>query len=426
MKKFFKVSLALVMSLLMAVGVFAGCKAVVTDYYVGKVGNIDIMASAFYNQCATYANMYSYYGLSADNYMDEIKETVFESMVDQYLPVYHANKAGIKLDEADEAIIQEKLAEYVDSTLASYASQVDSSITDEAAIREAEMALFVADLEEGGYTYDSYINEKMYKEYADSRLAEKMYDKVIADANINITEEDARKWFDEELAAEKENFAQTPESYYTMYSSYISTKNSTDEATANSAIPPLTVPEGYYFVTHILVMNAEEGEEKDVEAIVAEIEAEIATLPETATAEEKIAKFNELIEKYNEDPGLDSEPYKTEGYLMHESLNNDSTTTYDPAFYEAALDLENMGDISAPVEGENGTHIIIRLNDVEVKDVDFASVKDAITENVKVEQENTVYEEQLAAWRETTKIVKNESRIAALNIVTTTSTGLDE
>ncbi|MBQ9832376.1 MAG: hypothetical protein IJO48_01445, partial [Clostridia bacterium] len=180
MKKFFKVSLALVMSLLMAVGVFAGCKAVVTDYYVGKVGNIDIMASAFYNQCATYANMYSYYGLSADNYMDEIKETVFESMVDQYLPVYHANKAGIKLDEADEAIIQEKLAEYVDSTLASYASQVDSSITDEAAIREAEMALFVADLEEGGYTYDSYINEKMYKEYADSRLAEKMYDKVIA------------------------------------------------------------------------------------------------------------------------------------------------------------------------------------------------------------------------------------------------------
>ncbi|MBQ9832377.1 MAG: peptidylprolyl isomerase, partial [Clostridia bacterium] len=228
------------------------------------------------------------------------------------------------------------------------------------------------------------------------------------------------------LAAEKENFAQTPESYYTMYSSYISTKNSTDEATANSAIPPLTVPEGYYFVTHILVMNAEEGEEKDVEAIVAEIEAEIATLPETATAEEKIAKFNELIEKYNEDPGLDSEPYKTEGYLMHESLNNDSTTTYDPAFYEAALDLENMGDISAPVEGENGTHIIIRLNDVEVKDVDFASVKDAITENVKVEQENTVYEEQLAAWRETTKIVKNESRIAALNIVTTTSTGLDE
>ncbi len=418
MKKFFKVSLALVMALLMAIGIFAGCNANMMDYPVGKVGDMEIMASVFYNQCASYAQMYTYYGLSADLYMDSIKEEVFNTMVDQYLPVYQAKKQGIKLDDADKAIVQENLDAYVEESLSSYKAQVDSSITDEAAIREAALELFKAAVEAGGqYTYDEYINEVMYEEYANSRLAEKLYEKVIADANIAITEEDVRKLYDEELETEKTAFADDAKSYYSYYSNYISAKNSEDEETQKTAVPPFVVPEGYYFVKHILVMNPEEGEEKDVDAIVAEIQAELEALPETATAEEKIAKFDELIEKYNEDPGLESEPYKTEGYLMHEALNTEESTTYDPAFYEAAIALEKEGDISEPVEGENGTHIIIRLGDVDsTKTVSFEEVKAALELNLNAQKENEAYEAALEKWRSETKITKNESRIKALNV----------
>lgn len=427
MKKFFKVSLALVMALLMAVGVFAGCNANMTDYPVGKVGDMDIMASVFYSQCASYAQMYSYYGLSAELYMDDIKETVFNTLVDQYLPVYQAKKQGITLDEADKAKVQENLDAFVEESLASYKAQVDSSITDEAAIREEALKLFKAAVEAGGqYTYDEYINEVMYEEYSNSRLAEKLYEKVIADANITITQDDVKKLYEEEIKAEKEAFEADPASYYTYYSNYISTKNSEDEETQKTAVKPVITPEGYYFVKHILVMKAEEGEEKDVDAIVAEIQAEIEAIPETATAEEKIAKFNELIEKYNEDPGMKNEPYKTEGYLMHEALNKEESKTYDQAFYDAAIALEKEGDISEPVKGENGTHIIIRLGDLDsTKEVSFDEVKEALELNLNAQMENDAYEKALEQWRKDTKITKNESRIKALNVTIPETLTLD-
>lgn len=418
MKKFLKVTLALVMAAIVAIGAFAGCSAVMKDYEVGTVGNMKIMASAYYNQCASYAQMYSYYGLSADLYMDDIKDTVFDQMVDQYLPIYQAKKQKIQLDENDKAIIQENLDAFVKESIASYKSQVDPSITDEAAITAEAEKLFKAAVEAGGqYKYDEYINKVMYTEYENVRLAEKLQEKVIADANINITEEDVRKLYDDELKAEKEQFAANPADYYSMYSSYISTMNGSDEEVKKTAVKPFIVPEGYYFVTHILVMNPAEGEEKDVDAIVAEIQAELAKLPETAAAEEKIAKFNELIEKYNEDPGLKNEPYKTEGYLMHEALNTEESTTYDPAFYDAAIALEKEGDISEPVKGQNGTHIIIRLGDVDsTTQVSFEEVSEALELNLKAQKEDEAYTAALAQWRAETKVTKNESRIKALNI----------
>lgn len=421
MKRFLKTFLATVMALLMAVGVLAGCKATMNDYPVGKVGDMDIMASVFYNQCSSYAQMYSYYGLSAELYMDDIKETVFNALVDQYLPIYHAKKAGIKLDAEDEKIVKENLDTFVKDSIESYKASVDASITDEAAIQAEAEKLFKETIEANGYKYDEYINKIMYEEYANARLSEKMYEKILADANIDITDDDVLAKFNEELEAEKTSFAESPANYYSYYSNYISSAYSEDEAQKKSAVPPLVIPEGYFYVKHILVMNPAEDEEKDVDSIVAEIQAELSNLAETATAEEKIAKFNELIEKYNEDPGMENEPYKTEGYLMHESLNTEESKTYDPPFYEAAMKLEKEGDISEPVEGENGTHIIIRLGDVDsTKTVEFEEVKEAIRLNLVAQAENEAYTTQIEKWKKETKITKNESRIAALNVVVST------
>ena len=71
------------------------------------------------------------------------------------------------------------------------------------------------------------------------------------------------------------------------------------------------------------------------------------------------ADFDSLIEKYNADPGMQNEPTATKGYAV--SANS---TTWDPAFTEGAMSIAEVGQISAPVYGQNGIHVIYYLSDI--------------------------------------------------------------
>lgn len=361
-----------------------GCNAVINNPVVAKVGDVEILYSQFANTYTTYQTYYSYglITLTGDDPEAELRQMVFDALIDSTIPIAQAHKEGIKLDEEGEKELAQKVQEQLDSALADFADEVDESITDEAAIKEAEKALFIEYLKDYDLNYDKYV--KLVEEQSRENL---LADKLIAQAtaSANVTEEDARAWYDKELASQQTSYAENPASYYDAW----------ENARYYDGVGPLMAPEGYFLVKHILVKNPAEGEEKDVDAIVAEIQAKLAAGED----------FDKLIEEYNEDTGASQDAYKN-GYLLSEAIAD----KYYPEFSAAALKLA-LGEISEPVKSEAGVHIIKKASQVDTTPVAFDAVKEKITSQLLTEKKDALYAEALETWRGGLKIVQYDARV---------------
>lgn len=375
------------LALVLVFAAFAGCSAKLNDPVVGKVGNIDIRFQTYYRVYVNNMYMQSIYGtydVSTDEAYRAFQDTVFDSIVNSLLPIYVAKQEGVTLTAEEEAEVQESLQQEIDSLYESYADDVDASITDEDEKRAEEEKLLFADLKANGLTYDKYI-KSIEDSLRDEAIANKYIESLLAE--VTVTDDDVQAYYDEQLAYYQERYEEDPANYFDDYSSFL-----------NGGSQPLVVPEGYNYYKHILVLDAEEGEDKDVDAIVAEIYAKI----------EAGEDFDALIEEYGEDPGMQNEPYKTEGYILSEANASD----YYEEFSAAALALENEGDITPEaVQSSKGKHIIKKCGPVEAKTVTLDEVKDTIREQVETERKNDLYQEYLAQWKEEVKIVKYYDRV---------------
>ena len=107
------------------------------------------------------------------------------------------------------------------------------------------------------------------------------------------------------------------------------------------------------------------------------------------------ADFDSLIEKYNADPGMTREPTATNGYAV-----SASSTVYDPAFTEGAMSIEAVGQISAPIYGKSGIHIIYYLSDITPGAVPFEDIADAVRSAALADKVAQTYNDQVAVWVE--------------------------
>ncbi|MCE5235360.1 MAG: peptidylprolyl isomerase [Clostridiaceae bacterium] len=374
-----------VVSLLMAaLMLVTGCSAVISNPVVGKVGDVEILYSQFSNLYSNYMTYYQYglITLTGDDPDAELKQMVFDALINSAIPVAQAHKEHIALDAEDEKQLAENVQAQLDAKLAEYADKVDESITDEAAIKEAEKELFIAYLKDYKLTYDAYA-KLVEQDERENMLAEKL--KAQAVASAAVTEEEVKAWYDEQLGLQQANYAQNPGDYYTDWQS----------AQSYGTVGPLVAPEGYFYVKHILVKNPAEGEEKDVDAIVAEIEEKLAAGED----------FDALIAQYNEDTGMTQEANKN-GYLLSEA-NADS---YYAEFSSAALALA-VGEVSAPVTSSAGVHIIKKVAAVDTTPITFDAIKEKATAQLLSEKQNKLYSEALETWRAGLTIVQYDARV---------------
>lgn len=405
----------------------------------------------------------SYYGVSLADYG---YDTVYKQLIAETLlqdAVLEAKATELGLDQLDD----ETMAGLTEEAAANFESYVTSvwdyfasdDLTDEE-IRED----CVAYLESMGYTEDALLESLI-----DNYVSEQLYNYITAD--VTVTEEDIQAAFDELVAEQEASFADdstyntsrnngdtivwNPEGYRmvrhvlikftddqaTRYSELqdtldtlneelealqtaaeeaaAATDESTTEATDETAAEATAeaTDEAAAETTGETAAEATEAPartEEEINAEIADVEAELTALYEELlpTAQEVIDAFNsgtsfsDLIDQYNEDPGMENEPTATNGYAV--SANS---TAWDPAFTEGAMSIESIGEISEPVYGQNGIHIIYYDSDIPAGAVDLETVRAEIEESALNTKLNDTYDNTLAEWVEAVNPVYHYDRL---------------
>ena len=366
---------------------------------------------------AYYSNqyyMYMMYGMiSAEDYFNMIIEDA-----SSVIYIYNAAiDAGVELNAEEQKEFDEQVDAQIEAIISQYQNDVDESITDEAQRREEAIKLLNADLERDGLDYDTFIvlsrnNLLMY------RITDKYYEKLRDE--LEVTEDDVTAYVNERLEKSDEV---TPTSFKDEFEAYAE----------GSGAYPVYVPDECFSVDHILLLFEEATDENG--GVVYDTESRKDT---EAELESKIAQcadyeaFLQLETEYGEDPGMDDEGYRENGYLMHPDFDN----LYFPGFAYAALNLYygswtpaesatyeipeleyftlQDGTKIVKVATEPGVHYII-VNKVfekgpvsyEIGDNHWQSWKDSVADTMLTDQ----YEQLLETWKEAFPITDKTAEI---------------
>ena len=93
---------------------------------------------------------------------------------------------------------------------------------------------------------------------------------------------------------------------------------------------------------------------------------------------------------------MQSEPYKSEGYMVY-----DGATTLVAEFVDSAMALENVGDVTTePVLTEYGAHIMLYYSDLEPGEVELTDEKaETLRAELLAERQDEAYNDALNAYQ---------------------------
>ena len=439
MKKILSVLLALMM-MVGAAGALAEAETDTSDLLVTVNGteiyssNPDIQYWISY-----YLYMLSSYGYSTDDesMLTMIDQYALENTIRLELIKQKAVEMGLdKLSDEESAKIDEdgkaSWENQLESIESSQGITAESSDDDKAAAR----ADALAEMEAQGYTEETYLAS--FRENAISNLMiTRVRDKL--SEGMTVSDEDIQAYFDALVAEDKATYENDVSSYefYTQYYGQ----------------PSYYVPEGYRGITHILLKVDDEllnnwkdlrnrlEEQKDAEAEAAEKEAagEDAATEETTTeeasaeatateapeataepvtqemvdaAEQAILEsvkaitdeirakldagtsFDDLIKEYGTDPGMEDDATRAKGYAVHKD-----SVLWDPIFTKTAMALEKIGDVSDPVVGSYGVHILHYLQNIAGGAVELTDeMKESFRAELLDEQQSEKLNSALDQW----------------------------
>ena len=357
-------------------------------------------------------------------------EEYADGMIDLYkMMIRYQNYPELETVEEE----QERLAAEAAEATPSEPQETVATITD-AMLDE----MLTNDLNTIGYTRDYFVQTQTINTQ-NTLLREETY------KDIAVTDEQVKAEFDAQAAKQQETYDANPTSYayaeqngtevYYVPAGYRGVKNLlimlTDEKKGEIDALESELTAAKNTVTsgnsQLEDLKAEDTANFDAEAKaaydeqIAELEAQVAAAQATAdetqvkldeateaafaeilpTAQEVLAKaqagedFDALIETYGEDTGMISEPNKTRGYLVCDGL-----AIYEQAFQDAAMALENVGDISAePVKTSFGYHILQYAGDIESGVVEYTDeIKTSIYDTMLSEAQTAAYEAAVAQW----------------------------
>lgn len=417
--------LAMLMALLLCVPALAETAGNPDD--VMATVNGDAVTRAEFDEF--FANLQAYYtnngyDMSTDEMVGLLKQFAMETAIEYKLMDQQIVAMGLSLTDEEKAdamqSAREDWAAVIEDGMAYYGITAESTEDERAAM----LVQILAELESMGYSEEAYIEESVTYAGYDKLQAEVLKDVTVAD-------EDVKAYFDELVAADEASFkgnaAAYEEAQYMnqMYLMYGMTQYYTDL---------YYVPEGYRGMSHILLMAdealmtayadlqalyeeqqlaLEEGTELTGDLVTAEAveEARLAIIasvqPTIDEINGKLAAgelFADLIPQYTQDPGMTDAAKIAEGYEVHMD-----SIMWDPVFRDAAFTVDNVGDITAPVVGSNGVHILQYVRDIPAGAVELtADLMETLRSTLLASEQSTVYTAALNGWKEAAEIVYSD------------------
>lgn len=410
------------------------------DVVLAVVNGENLMQSAVDGYA--YYLQYLYYSYGYDITDPElaafIQQNAIQGSIEEAVFFQKARELGFdQFTEEEEAQLQQDAQNDLETEIENWIANY-GGLTEEATDEEKAAARLnaVADLESQGYTL-----EALAESNRQSLIYERLYADMVKEATV--TDEEVRAAFDQQVAADKETYADA-----SIY----------EQALYYFGMTPYYVPEGYRGITQILLQvdaelmsnyqalqaSLEEAQEEEElaneagEGVAAEsstdASAEAAATPVTQadvdaayaailasvqpTVDEIKAKlaagtpFADLIAEYNTDPGMNQEPYKSQGY----SVSMDSIY-FDPAFVRAAFSVDEIGEVSEPYVGTHGVYIVCYVRDVPAGPVEYTDeIKNTLTQSLMTDKENTLFGEKLDAWVSEAEVIYTDAGNAYMQV----------
>lgn len=390
------------------------------------------------------AYMYSMYGTSYDP-TDAANIATAQSSAISALEEDIVTKEHIASDL--EALTEEQLAEVQETAQSNFDADIEAVKSYQFADSELEGDALTeaakAWMDEQGMTLDAYVQNA-----TESKQRELLRDLVIKD--VEVTEEDFLAEYNSRVESAKTSYEGNPASYATAVNNgstvyyapegvrrvkQILTKFHDDDQTAiNDANAKVTSANSAVTAANAKITSAQEildtenapEEDKaqaqtDLDAANAELEtanadlaaaqSELEAARETAFAniEEETdailaeladgADWDTLMAEKNQDPGMKSGTTAEKGYAVAADM-----TSFDSAFVEAAMGLENIGDVSGKIRGDAyGYYIIKYIGDEPVGEIGPEAVRETLTNSLLSTKQSTFYNDTLAQWVEDAK-----------------------
>ena len=414
--------------------------AVVATYNGGEVTQEDVMGP-FMNQYSYYSYIYSMYGTQIDaGTVEGLKESAVQNAVENVAIAKELEARGLDLSEETlseiDSEVEESYSQLFENALAN-ADGADDAVRE----KQAEYQMYL-----DGFSRDSLKNMEL------GEHRRELIEQTLRDEITEVTDEELQAAYDAQVEEDQSSYASArtyesamtsedtvacwnPEGYRTV--KHILVKPETEVQTAmtdaRSALEDLEDELATYEdeLAALSAEPAEDGEDAEAEAEASEapraeadIQADIDRVKGEIEAQKDVVKaaedavldslqvtleeiydklddgetFDSLIESYGEDPGMQNEPTKTRGYYVSANSEN-----WDKNFTEGAMALENIGDVSDPVLGSSGVHIIRYESDVTPGVVPLEEVHDQLYDNALEDKKSSHYTDSLASWVEALK-----------------------
>ena len=372
-------------------------------------------------------------GVDPEEYKVMIQQYAMDYTLHYTLIAQELEKMGKSATQEDaEALLRQEWENYVNDVMTNMIG-IGEDATDEEKASAREQAISYITMT-AGYTEENFMQELPMAKII---LLNNMLQELVAD-DVKVTDEEVEAHFNAMVEEDKEMIGDSAEMY--EYYPYYVGRNA------------YYMPEGYRGITHILlkvddellktwqdlVARLEEQNEPDAEitdteeagteATETEAPEETPAPEETVTQEmvdaakqaildsvqdkikeigEKLeagTSFEDLILEYGTDPGMEDEENRKNGYAVHAD-----SIKWEPNFTEGAMKLEKVGDVSEPVVGSYGVHILHYLRDIPGGAVELTdAMKAEIRATLEAEKLNTAVDEKVEPWMEASEIVWTE------------------
>ncbi len=330
-------------------------------------------ASAEYRTIASY---YEQLGMDEAEYTETAKQSILEGLVETKILEAKAKDLGLyDLTDEEETVIEKEVQTQYDENLEYYMSfRYDESKTEDE-IREETTEY----LDENGYSYDTLLQEARQQARRD-----KLYDYVTKDTQVS--DDQLREFYDSQLASDEAKYSADFAEY---------------EADTQSGRTPVWNPEGVRRIQYIEIPFTDEQLSRYTEIQDALAFGDSDQMSELdALYEELKPDAQAVLDQLNTGESFESLMAQYGGSGESGMCVSGQSTLCGEDFREAAMALENVGDVSGLVRTDTGYRILRYAADVPAGAADFDSVKDTLRGTYEQELKTQTYNAQVEKWIE--------------------------